>query len=551
MNKFLSAIFTYLVTSLALFGCNNNSTVVRDNVLVYCSESSPQTFNPQLITSSSTFDSSSRQIYNRLLEFNPNSFNIKPSLATHWNISDNKKEYTFYLRKNVDFQTTPYFKPSRKFNADDVLFSFQRQWKKEHPYHNISKLGFYYFELMGLDKQFKDIIKLDEHKIKFVLHQPNTTFLSTLAMDFTSILSAEYSHQLIKDNNLEAIDNHPIGTGPFQLTHYQADAFIRYKAHSTYWKGKEKLKGLVFAITPDPSLRFARLIAGECDLMAKPLPIHIKAVAEYKKFQSLEKEASNISYLALNTSKKPFDNKKIRLAINHAINRQALLKIIYHDTAILANNPLPPNMWSFNKKTNAIPFSLIKARKLLKEAGYENGFKMDIWAITSQQSYNPNSIKMAELIQHDLEKININAKIILYEPGTFLKKVKEGSFSTALLGWNSDNGDPDNFLSSLLSCATIKQGTNASMWCNEDFDLLLEQAKEISSRKKRSLLYNKAQNLFSQSMPWVPIAHTKQSILINKRVNNFHLTTTDAVYFSGVSLEPINNTKPLIDEALK
>jgi len=544
MNKSTSQLATLFCGLLGLVGCTvDTPSSVRDKVLVYCSEASPQSFNPQLVTSGPTFDASSRQIYNRLLEFEPGTSLITDSLATHWDIAEDGKEYIFYLRKNVSFHKTSNFTPTRFFNADDVLFSIQRQWKKSHPYHYVSSLGYRYFESMGFRKLIKRVVKLDDYRIKFELNYPAAPFLANMAMDFTSILSAEYADHLISTGNLEAIDNEPVGTGPFQLAGYQADAFIRYKAHPNYWKGKETLEELVFAITPDASLRFARLIAGECDLMAKPLPIHVKAAEEYANLQILSEPGSNVSYLAMNTRKKPFDNPKVRRALNHAINKKLLLKIVYGGTAEMAKNPIPPNMWSYDDSIQAIPFSLSKAKQLLTEAGYPDGFDMDLWAMPVQRTYNPNAIKMAELIQQDLEKIDIHASIISYEFGTYLEKVKNGEHQTALLGWIGDNGDPDNFFSSLLSCAAARSGNNAAFWCDREIDDLIYQAGVESDLEARAKLYQTAQKRFSEYNPWVPIAHSQQTILASTRIKNFHLTPTDGMYFSGVTLEPIKNVE--------
>ena len=537
INLFLSIL---LVCSFILSSCSKNkSSNTRDKVLVYCSEASPQSFNPQLVTSGPTFDAA-RQIYNRLIEFKTGSSHITNSLATHWEISDDGIEYIFYLRKKVSFHTTEYFQPTRFFNADDVIFSFLRQWKENHPYHNVSSLGFRYFQSMALNERIKDIVKLGEHQVKFILNRPDSTFLATLAMDFSSILSAEYAEQLMNKNIPEAIDNKPIGTGPFQLVRYQADTFIRYKAHPQYWKGKELINELVFAITPDPSLRFARLIAGECDLMAKPLPIHVRASKEYPKIISMNEPGSNVAYLAMNTKKKPFDNPDVRLALNYAINKNSLVKIVYKNSAEAAKNPIPPNMWSYNTNTPKIEFSLKKAKQLIHSAGYPNGFTMDLWAMPVQRSYNPNAIRMAELIKQDLEEIGVRVKIVSFEFGTFLEKVKNGEHQTALLGWIGDNGDPDNFFSPLLSCAAMSSGNNASFWCNEKFDELINKAAAISDIYSRTQLYLKAQEVFTQETPWVPIAHSRQFILANQRVKNFHLAPTDGMYFSGVTLNPID-----------
>ena len=544
MNKSYCHLATLLCGLLLIPGCTlDTPSSVRDKVLVYCSEASPQSFNPQLVTSGPTFDASSRQIYNRLLEFKPGSSVITESLATHWDISKDGKEYIFYLRKNVSFHTTTEFTPTRFFNADDVIFSVQRQWKKSHPFHYISSLGYRYFESMGFRQLIKRVVKLDDYRVKFELNYPAAPFLANMAMDFTSILSAEYADHLIATGIPEAIDDQPVGTGPFQLVRYQPDAFIRYKAHPGYWKGKEVLEELVFAITPDASLRFARLIAGECDLMAKPLPIHVKAAEQYANLQILSEASSSVSYLAMNTRKKPFDNPKVRRALNYAINKKSLLKIVYGGTAEMAKNPIPPNMWSYDDSIEAIPFSMSKAKQLLAEAGYADGFDMDLWAMPVQRTYNPNAIKMAELIQQDLQKIGVHASIISYEFGTFLEKVKNGEHQTALLGWIGDNGDPDNFFSSLLSCAAARSGNNAAFWCDREIDDLIYQAGIESDPTARAKLYQNAQKRFSLLNPWVPIAHSQQTVLASTRIKNFRLAPTDGMYFSGVTLEPTENTE--------
>ncbi len=536
LNGLVGSFFALLL-ALLLSSCTDSTQVnVRDSVLVYCSEASPQSFNPQLVTSGATFDASSRQLYNRLIEFDHTDNSLQPALAESWEVSPDGKSYTFYLRKGVSFHKNSHFTPSRAFNADDVLFSFQRQWKSNHPYHQVSPLSFRYFESMGLGTLIKDIIKLDEYTVRFELNSPQAPFLATLAMDFASILSEEYASSLISQGKPEQIDNLPIGTGPFQLVRYHPDAFIRYQPHPQYWKGKEPLAGLVFAITPDPSLRFARLIAGECDIMAKPLPIQIQAAENYQEMNIYSQPGSNVSYLAMNTRKKPFNDLKVRLALNHAINKKALLKIVYANNAQLAVNPIPPNIWSYDQTTKPLTHSYSKAKQLLVEAGYPDGFEMDLWAMPVQRTYNPNAIKMAELIQQDLEKIGIKARIVSYEFGTFLEKVKAGEHHTALLGWVGDNGDPDNYLSSLLSCAAARSGNNGAFWCDPEFDSYIRKASALSEQQDRAELYVKAQQRFSQQVPWVPIAHAKQFVLARKNVKNLQLADTGGMYFSGVSL---------------
>ncbi|WP_168204208.1 ABC transporter substrate-binding protein [Aliikangiella coralliicola] len=512
---------------------------------MYCSEGSPQTFNPQLSTSGTTFDASSRTLYNRLVEFKPGSTLIEPALATHWTISADGKEYIFDLRTDVKFHTTANFKPTRPFNADDVLFSFERQWQKDHPFHNTSKLGYRYFESMGMGGLIESIEKISSHKIKFRLSRAESPFLASLAMDFASILSAEYAQQLAQQNKVEIIDSKPVGTGPFQLVRYQPDAYIRYKAHPDYWQGKQRLNNLVFAITPDPSLRFARLVAGECDVMANPLPVHITSAEQFQSARVISEAGLNIAYLSMNTTKPPFNNHLVRHAINHAINKNSIINAVYQKTATEAKNPIPPNMWAYNKSIKDFEFSPEKARKLLSEAGYANGFNMTISTMSAQRAYNPNAKKMAELIQQNLRDIGINVDIETYEYGAFLYKVRKGEHHSALLGWTGDNGDPDNFFTPLLSCAGTMTGTNSSFWCDPQFNQLIHQARSQTRVKSRTQLYQQAQRVFKQASPWVPIAHATQHLIINPRVKNFAIIPTGGVYFKDVYLE---NSEVLNDE---
>lgn len=539
---------TILLSSVAslflLCACQyKDKTNVRDDVLVYCSEGSPETFNPQLSTSGVTFDATSRTLYNQLVELKSGTTQIKPALAKRWSISKDGKEYTFYLRRNVEFHTTNYFTPSRTFNADDVLFSFEKQWLKNHSFHKTSAFKYRYFESVGLGSLIKKIEKINSHTIKFHLNRAESPFLAILAMDFASILSAEYADNLAQANTFSKIDRKPIGTGPFQLEHYQPDAFIRYKAHPLYWNGMQKVKKLVFAITPDASLRFARIIAKECDVMASPLPIHLISAKNFEHTQVISEQGLNIAFLSLNNTKPPFDNLKVRQALNYAINKDLIIKAVYQKTAIKAVSVIPPNMWAHDKNLKDYEYNPQKARQLLKEAGFEAGFKMSLWSMSAQRSYNPNAKKMSELIQQNLSDVNIDVKLSSFEYGTFLKKIRNGEHQSALAGWIADNGDPYNFFSALLTCNKPGTGTNSSFWCDPNFDNIIQQARIQDNKRIRKRLYKKAQTIFKDQAPWVPIAHSTQSIILNKRVKGFKIPANGGVYFAGIVLEKSTQDK--------
>ena len=199
------------------------------STFVYCSEGSPRTFNPQMGSDGPTFNASSRTIYNRLVDFEKGGTKVLPSLAESWTTSKDKLQVTFKLRKNVAFHTTSYFKPTRPLNADDVVFTFHRMMKKDHAFHSVNGGVYEYFTSMEMDKLVKDVKKVDDHTVTFVLTRPETPFIANMAMDFASILSAEYGEQLQKTKTLEKIDLEPVGTGPFKFVRYEKDSQIRFE----------------------------------------------------------------------------------------------------------------------------------------------------------------------------------------------------------------------------------------------------------------------------------------------------------------------------------
>ena len=525
------------VAAALAFGATLGTTggAAEAKTLVYCSEGSPEGFNPALYTAGTTFDAGSRQVFNRLVEFERGTTKIVPALAESWEVSDDGLEYTFNLRKGVKFHTTKGFTPSRDFNADDVIFSFERQLQPDHAFHKVSGGAYEYFNGMGMPDLLKSIDRLGDYKVKFVLSKPEAPFIANLGMDFASIHSAEYAEAMSGAGSPEKLDLDPVGTGPFQLVAYQKDAVIRYKAHPDYWAGKAPLDNLIFAITPDPSVRYQKLRAGECHVMPYPNPADLEAMAADPQINLLEQEGLNVGYLAFNTEKKPYDDKRVRKALNMAINKQAIIDVVFQGAGKAAKNPIPPTIWSYNDATTDYPYDPEQAKKLLAEAGV-SGLKTDIWAMPVQRPYNPNARRMAELVQADWAKVGVEAEIVSFEWGEYLKRSKEGEHQTLLLGWTGDNGDPDNFLYVLLGCDAVG-GANRARWCHKPFDDLLRQAKQISDVGERTKLYEQAQLIFKEEAPWATIAHSVVFKPVRKEVVDFRIDPFGGHVFYGVDLQ--------------
>lgn len=505
--------------------------------LVFCSEGSPENFYPGINTTGTSFDANS-QIYSRLVDFERGGTTVVPGLAERWEISKDGLVYTFYLRKGVKWHSSRSYKPTRDFNADDIVFAIERQWKEEHPYFKVTSPNHSYFNDMGMGKLIKSLEKVDDHTVRFTLNRPEAPFLSNLAMEYAGVQSKEYADTMLKAGTPEKLDQEPIGTGPFYLVQYQKDAVIRYKAFPQHWGGKAKIDDLVFAITPDASVRWAKLQKGECHVMPYPNPADLPAIRKDPNVVVLEQPGLNVGYLAYNTQKKPFDDVRVRKALNMAINKQAILDAVYLGTGIAAKNPIPPSMWSYNDTIKDDPYDPEAAKKLLAQAGAAN-LETDLWAMPVQRPYNPNARRIAELMQADLAKIGVKAEIKTFEWGEYRKRMQAGEHQMGMLGWTGDNGDPDNFLHTLLGCASAQSasGSNVAKFCHAPFDELVVKAKSVSSPAERAELYRKAQVIFKEQAPWFTIAHAVQLKPVRKEVVDFRLSPFGRHSFFGVDLK--------------
>ncbi len=510
---------------------------VSAKTLVFCSEGSPENFYPGINTTGTSFDAS-EQIYDNIVKFERGGTKVVPGLAESWTISKDALEYTFHLRKGVKWQSNKNFKPSRNFNADDVLFMIDRQWIETDPYFKVTSSNHAYFGDMGMPKLLKSVEKIDDYTVKFVLNKPEAPFLSDLAMQWAGVQSKEYAIAMLKAGTPEKIDQEPVGTGPFMLVQYQKDAIIRYKANPDYWAGKAKIDDLIFAITPDASVRWAKLQKGECHVMPYPNPADLPAMRKDADVAVLEQPGLNVGYLAYNTTKKPFDDVRVRKAVNMAINKKAIVDAVYLGTGIPATNPIPPSMWSYNKSIKDDAFDPAAAKKLLAAAGLPDGFSTDLWAMPVQRPYNPNARRIAELMQADLAKVGIKAEIKSFEWGEYRKRMQAGEHQMGMLGWTGDNGDPDNFLNTLLGCSAAKSnGSNVAKFCYQPFEDLVQKAKLVTNTAERTKLYEKAQVIFKEQAPWFTIAHAVQLKPVRKEVIDFKLSPFGRHTFYGVDIK--------------
>jgi dipeptide transport system substrate-binding protein len=512
--------------------------------LVFCSEGSPAGFDPGQYTTGTDFDASAETMFNRLTQFERGGTAVIPGLATSWDVSDDGLTYTFHLREGVKFHTTPYFKPTREFNADDVLFTFNRMINKDDPFRKAYPTEFPYFTDMGMDTNITKIDKVDANTVKFTLKDVDAAFIQNMAMSFASIQSAEYAAQLLKEGKAADINQKPVGTGPFVFKSYQKDSNIRYTGNKDYWKPDDvKIDNLIFAITTDPSVRIQKLKKNECQVTLFPRPADLKALREDKTLKLPDQAGFNLGYIAYNVMDKvkgsnepnPLAQLKVRQAMDMAVNKQQIIDSVYQGAGQLAVNAMPPTQWSYDTTIKDAPYNPEKAKELLKEAGVKDGTEIVLWAMPVQRPYNPNAKLMAEMLQSDWSKIGLKVKIQSYEWGEYIKRSKGGENQAMLIGWSGDNGDPDNWLNVLFGCDSL-EGNNFSKWCDKKFDDIVKQAKRTSDQAKRTELYKQAQHVLKDAVPMTPIAHSTVFQPMRANVQDFKISPFGLNSFYGVSV---------------
>src|SRR5476649_1424131 len=527
--------FRPLLLPTALLSCAPLAAQAA-STLVYCSEASPAGFDPSQYTSGTEFDASAETVFNRLTQFERGGTNVEPGLATSWDVSTDGLSYTFHLRPNVKFHTTDYFTPTRDFNADDVLFTFNRLLDSQQPFRKMYPSESPYFNDMGLNTTIKSLDKVDDLTVRFSLNNVDAAFIQNLAMSFASVQSAEYAAQLMKEGKAADINQKPVDTGPFVFKRYQKDSQIRYVANKQYWKPEDvKLDNLVFAITPDAASRLQKLKAGECQVSGYPRPADIEVMKQDPNLRVLQQAGFNLGFLAYNVTHPPLDQLKVRQALDMAIDKPAIIKAVYQSAGQLAQNALPPAQWSYDPTIKDAPYDPTKARALLKEAGVAPGTTINLWAMTVQRASNPNARMSAQMIQQDWEKVGIKANIVSYEWGEYIKRAKNGEHDAMIYGWTGDNGDPDNWLGVLYSCAAVK-GSNYAKWCDPAYDKLVQQAKVSTDRDERVKLYQQAQKILKQQVPITPIANSTVFQPLRKEVTDFKISPFGLTPFYGVGI---------------
>ncbi|MEK5523206.1 ABC transporter substrate-binding protein [Heyndrickxia sp. FSL W8-0423] len=535
MKKKLTGLLIFvLVLSLALMGCSSsksNGEKGKDDgkeksggVLVYARGGDAVKLDPATVTDGESLIVA-EQIFDTLVNYKKETTEIEPGLAKSWKVSDDGLTYTFNLEEGVKFHD------GTDFNAEAVVKNFDR-WAngnvEKFPYYQ-SQFGGYKGEKAAVIKEVKAI---DPKTVEFTLFRPQAPFLKNLAMTPFGISSPA----AIEKYGDKYIEN-PVGTGPFKFKEWKRNDTITVVKNENYWKkGLPKLDTVILKVIKDNSARLNALIKGDVDLIDGMNPSDIEKVKSDKNLQIFERPSMNLGYLGFNVTKKPFDNVKVRQALSHAVNKEALIKNFYEGTAEPAKNPMPPSVSGYNDDIVDYDYDLDKAKKLLEEAGYKDGFSVDFWTMPVVRPYMPNGQKVAEAIQADFAKIGVKTKIVTMEWGTYLEKLAKGEAPMYIVGWTGDNGDADNFLYALLDKDAIGSNNN-SQYANDEVHDLLIKAQTETDEAKRNDYYKKAQEIIHNDAPWVPLAHSVPQLAGKSTIEGFFPHPTGSQSFVDTSVK--------------
>jgi len=515
---------------------------IRDSGFVYCVSGQVNTFNPQKASSGLIVDTLAAQLYDRLLDVDPYTYRLVPELAESWEVLDNGATYRFRLRDDVSFQSTSWFKPTRKLNADDVVFTFQRIFNRDDEWHYVNGGSFPYFDSLQFADTVKNVRKLDNRTVEFTLARPDASFLWHLATHYASVMSAEYATQLTLQDKQELMDRQPVGTGPFQVAEYRAGQYVRLQRHDKFWRGKPLMPQVVVDLGSGGTGRLSKLLTGECDVLAWPAASQLTILRDDPRLRLTLRPGMNIAYLAFNTNKPPLNNPAVRHALALAINNQRLMQSIYYGTAETAASILPRASWAYDSEAKITEYNPDKAREQLKALGADN-LPLQLWVPPSSQAWNPSPLKTAELLQADLAQVGVTVVIVPVEGRFQEARLMDMNHDLTLAGWATDSNDPDSFFRPLLSCAAIDSQTNYAHWCHREFDDILRKALSTQQLASRIDAYDEAQTILAKELPVLPLASSLRLQAYRYDIKGLVLSPFGNASFAGVSREKQEEVK--------
>lgn len=451
------------------------------------------------------------QIYDTLVSFKPASFDTAPGLALSWQASNAGKTWTFKLRQGVKFQD------GTEFDADAVKFNVNRWWDKSDPSRIAGGAEYEIWgELFGGSKGdkgsiLKDIVVVDKYTIRFDLNDSFIAFPAAIGSGYFGIASPTAIKKA--GSKYGTPTGGAVGTGPYRVSSWRTGDRLILTRNLSYWKkGFPKNGGVVFRFIKDPAARLAELKAGSIDFTSDIPPANIKDIQSDPNLQVALRPSFNVGYLALNPGYKPLSDPKVRQAIAMAINKSAIVKAFWGDLGVTNGHFMPTAFSSYySPKVTDYEFNTAKAKQMLAEAGYPNGFDLEFWYMPVSRPYYPTPKEIAEAIGADLSAIGIKIKFQTKDWATYLNDRKNPpGFQAYMLGWGGDYGDPQNFYDPHFASPINDLFDSAGKPLDlKDLNKVLADAATETDPEARVKLYQQADELTFNLALRIPIVHSQ------------------------------------------
>ncbi|GAB6099250.1 ABC transporter substrate-binding protein [Halanaerocella petrolearia] len=492
--------------------------------------SDPPTLDPAHSTDT-TSSRVIRNIFDGLVQYDKN-LKVVPAIAKDWKVSEDGLTWTFDLKEGVKFHN------GREVKASDVVYSFTRildpETKSERAWLFDSVKGATAFQEGEADK-VSGFKALNDYKVQIELAEPFTPFLSVLAMENASIVPKETIQK-----HGEQFAQHPVGTGPFKFADWKHDSKVVLEKNADYYAdGRPYLDKVVYNVITEGTSAFASYEQGSIYQMDSDIPDGqmkrvMKANGEFSDDFSKVPRLGTY-YFGFNTQKEPFTNKKVRKAINYAVNKQVIAQVLKNGLVKPAKGILPPGMPGYNPELKGYSYDIEKAKQLLKEAGYPEGLPGEYELVYNTSKGHQ---RIAEAVQSNLKKVGVDVKLTNMDWGTYIQKVDNGDTQIFRLAWIADYPDPDNFLYTLFHSDNVGPGGNGAFYKNPEIDKMLDKARGMKPGQERLKLYQKIEKQIMADAPWVPVYYYTTPNLVQPFVHNYEFTAQTPLELTNVWLEP-------------
>ncbi len=478
--------------------------------LIIGQNNSPISLDPALVTDIESIEITSN-IYETLIKTDVNGIDLLPGLAESWKVSEDGLTFVFKLRSGIQFHD------GSEFNAEAVVFNFNRWMDKDSPYHTGHFI--YWNQSFGGDPGIvKSITALSKDTVELVLYEPYTPILSVLSLPAFAIASPK---AIVQYN--ETLGSHPVGTGPYMLDAFDENGEVLLKRNDNYWGPLGNISQVRF-ISVDKDVDYVSMLEnGQLHIINRIDEEDTEMIEATDNVRVEYLPFLNVSYLVMNHLQAPFDQLKVRQAVAQIIDRDAMVVESYNTLSRPAYSFLPPTLNGYSETFKNIHPSIGKAKKYLEEAGYRNGFSTELWVMDQPRKYLPNPIETAYFIKDRLKLIDIDVTIRVIDWNDYIDTLREGKHFLALAGWQGDYVDPDNFLYTMFYSANVEEGTvlNYSFYANEEVDEALRKGRRVADEEFRSFIYSDIQQILFEDMAALPLAHTMTAIGVSDQVLGF------------------------------